>query len=383
MVVVPAGSFTMGSPPSEEGRSDSEGPQHRVTIARPFAVGKFEVTFAEWDACVAAGGCSHRPGDQGWGRGNRPVIDVSWNDITQQYLPWLSRKTGKTYRLLSEAEWEYAARAGTTTAFSTGRTITPEQANFDGNYTYGGSAKGVYRSKTVEVGSFPPNAFGLFDMHGNLWEWCRTAERGPQRRALGRLGQNNRRLRSPGPARRLLVLPSEVPPLRGPRREHHRLPGLRRRVPCREDAYPLTLYLFTSMVRGAKPPGRVGIYLRRTMSDNSKRTGAAIEAHYQFLLWLAPTLEKFPRSQKFTLGDRIQNQALDILEALIEATYTRDRLQHLRRANLGIEKLRFLFRLAADLRVLDRRRYEFVARTLDETGRSVGAWAKAHNAATA
>ena len=119
------------------------------------------------------------------------------------------------------------------------------------------------------------------------------------------------------------------------------------------------------------------------MTDNAKRTGAAIEAHYQFLLWLGPTLEKFPKDKKFTLGDRIQNQALDILEALIEATYTRERVLHLRRANLGIEKLRFLFRLAADLKVLDRRRYEFVARTLDETGRSIGAWAKAHNAATA
>ena len=112
------------------------------------------------------------------------------------------------------------------------------------------------------------------------------------------------------------------------------------------------------------------------MADNAKRTGAAIEAHYQFLLWLGPLLEKFPKDKKFTIGDRIQNIALDILEELIEATYTRDRLQHLRRANLGIEKLRFLMRLAADLKVIDGRRYEFAARTLDEIGRSVGAWAK-------
>ena len=143
MVVVPAGEFMMGSPAGEEGRSDDEGPQRKVTIAKPFAVGKFEVTFAEWDACVAAGGCKHKPDDQGWGRGKRPVINVSWDDITKEYLPWLSRKTGKTYRLLTEAEWEYAARAGTTTPFSTGQTITPEQANFNGNYTYGGSAKGA------------------------------------------------------------------------------------------------------------------------------------------------------------------------------------------------------------------------------------------------
>ena len=119
------------------------------------------------------------------------------------------------------------------------------------------------------------------------------------------------------------------------------------------------------------------------MTDNSKRTGAALEAHYQFLLWLGNALEKFPKDKKFTLGDRIQNPALDVLEALIEATYTKERILHLRRANLGIEKLRFLLRLATDLKVLDRRKYEFAARTLDETGRSVGAWAKAHNAATA
>ena len=119
------------------------------------------------------------------------------------------------------------------------------------------------------------------------------------------------------------------------------------------------------------------------MSDNAKRTGAALEAHYQFLLWLGPTLEKFPKSHKFTLGDRIQITALDVLEALNEATYTKERTQHLRRANLGIEKLRFLMRLAADLKVLDKDRYAFAARTLDDTGRSVGAWVKAHNAETA
>jgi 23S rRNA-intervening sequence protein len=116
------------------------------------------------------------------------------------------------------------------------------------------------------------------------------------------------------------------------------------------------------------------------MTDNSKRTGAAIEAHYQFLAWLVPTIEKFPKSHRFTIGDRIETIAIDVLEALIEATYTRERTQHLRRANLGIEKLRFLLRLAADLRVLDRRRYEYAARTLDETGRLIGGWMKAHSA---
>ena len=170
MVVVPAGSFMMGSPENEDEHSPDEGPQRKVTIARPFAVGKFEVTFAEWDACVSDGGCKYKP-ETRWGRGRQPVSRVSWDHVTKEYLPWLSLKTGKSYRLLTEAEWEYAARAATTTPFSTGPTITTGQANFNGNHTYGSGAKGVYRDKTVEVGSFRPNAFGLYDMHGNVWEW--------------------------------------------------------------------------------------------------------------------------------------------------------------------------------------------------------------------
>ncbi len=170
MVVVPAGRFTMGSPESEAGRGIDEGPQREVTIAKPFAVGKFEVTFEEWDACVSAGGCYHEPVDAGWGRGKRPVINVSWDDA-KRYVSWLTNKTERPYRLLTEAEWEYAARAGTTTPFNTGKTITTEQANFNGTYTYGGSAQGQFRQQTVDAGSFKPNSFGLHDMHGNVWEW--------------------------------------------------------------------------------------------------------------------------------------------------------------------------------------------------------------------
>ena len=115
MIVIPAGEFLMGSPDSERGRGKDEGPQHPVTIAQPFAAGKYEVTFSEWDACVADRGCTYNPGDEGWGRGRHPVINVSWNDV-QQYTAWLSKKTGKEYRLLSEAEWEYAARGVTKTS---------------------------------------------------------------------------------------------------------------------------------------------------------------------------------------------------------------------------------------------------------------------------
>ena len=161
MVVVPAGSFTMGSPKSEEGRRDREGPQHEVTIAEAFAIGKYEVTFDEWEACVKAGGCDgDQPDDLGWGRGRRPVVNVSWNDV-QTYVAWLSEVTGRPYRLPSEAEWEYAARAGTTTRYSWGDEATPEHANY-----------GRKPAETAEVGSYPSNPWGLHEVHGNVWEWA-------------------------------------------------------------------------------------------------------------------------------------------------------------------------------------------------------------------
>ena len=172
MVVVPGGSFMMGTSPSEEGRDGDEGPVHRVTISEPFAVGVYAVTFDEWDACVRdGGGCGgYWPNDEGWGRGRRPVINVSWEDA-KAYVSWLSVETGEAYRLLSEAEWEYVARAGTTTPFHTGRTISTDQANYDGDYTYGSGHEGRYRKKTIPVASFAANGFGLHDVHGNVWEW--------------------------------------------------------------------------------------------------------------------------------------------------------------------------------------------------------------------
>jgi formylglycine-generating enzyme required for sulfatase activity len=170
MVVVAGGAVMMGSPSHEEGRASNEGPQHEVKIEKQFAAGKFETTFEEWNACMLAGACKHAPNDHGWGKGRRPVVDVSWEDA-KEYVTWLSKKTGMEYRLLREAEWEYAARAGTTSTFSTGQAITGNDANFDAGYSFAGSGKGQYRKSTVEVGSFRPNAFGLHDMHGNVWEW--------------------------------------------------------------------------------------------------------------------------------------------------------------------------------------------------------------------
>ena len=152
MVEVPSGSFTMGS-------------HHRVQIGYPLAVGVYEVTFSEWDACVNLGGCGgYIPDDRDWGRGNRPVMNVSWDDA-KSYVRWLSQKTGHRYGLLSESEWEYVARAGTMTAYSWGNEIGRNRANC---YGCGSIWDG---EKTAQVGSFMANAWGTHDMHGNVWEW--------------------------------------------------------------------------------------------------------------------------------------------------------------------------------------------------------------------
>ena len=163
MVSIPGGSFLMGSPENEDKRDGSESPQHRVNVP-PFFLGKYPVTQKQYQEVMV-----NNPSD--FKGANRPVDRVSWNDATD-FCWLLSQRTKKFYRLPSEAEWEYACRAGTTTPFYFGETITTDLVNYNGKYAYGSVAEGVYRRQTTDVGSFPPNAFGLYDMHGNVWEWC-------------------------------------------------------------------------------------------------------------------------------------------------------------------------------------------------------------------
>ena len=167
MVAIPGGAFWMGSPNGEG--ADDERPRHQVTVA-PFWMSKFVVTQAQYEA-VMGKNPSHFKGNIFSPGANRPVEMVSWNDAVE-FCQKLLAKTKRQFRLPSEAEWEYACRAGTTTPFYFGDTISTAQANYDGNQIYGSGEKGEYRQKTTDVGSFPPNAFGLYDMHGNVWEWC-------------------------------------------------------------------------------------------------------------------------------------------------------------------------------------------------------------------
>jgi len=163
MVEIPAGTFYMGSPENEEGRLNHEIPQHLVTVPG-FFIGKYPLTQAQYQAIIGKNPARFKGA-------NRPVEKVSWNDAAR-FCQKLSQKTGKNYKLPSEAQWEYACRAGTTTPFYFGESITPDLVNCNGNSPYAAAPKGQYRKQTTDVGAFPPNAFGLYDMHGNVWELC-------------------------------------------------------------------------------------------------------------------------------------------------------------------------------------------------------------------
>ena len=254
MVVVPSGSFMMGS-------------RHRVRIGYRFAVGVYEVTFAQWDACVSAGGCGgHRPNDNGWGRGNRPVMNVSWDDA-QFYVRWLSQRTGETYRLLSESEWEYVARAGTTTSYNWGNEIGHNRANCDG------CGSRWDDEKTAPVGSFSANAWGVYDVHGNVSEWVGDCWNGsytgaPADGSAWERGDCAKRVLRGGSWISSPVYLRSANRVRNPTGYRSRL----QRFPCCPDAYPLNLYLFTPYggSRGAAPPWR---FFRDRPVDYVSRSG--------------------------------------------------------------------------------------------------------------
>jgi formylglycine-generating enzyme required for sulfatase activity len=172
MILIPGGTFLMGSPEDEPERHDREGPHHPVTVPT-FLLGRYPVTQMQWFVVAQLPQINQnlKPTPSTFKGNNRPVESVSWWQAVE-FCDRLSVYSGREYRLPSEAEWEYACRAGTTTPFHVGETITTDLANYHGNSTYGRGSRGEYRQQTTDVGSFPPNPFGLCDMHGNVWEWC-------------------------------------------------------------------------------------------------------------------------------------------------------------------------------------------------------------------
>ena len=162
MAIIPAGKFRMGD--LQNGGDEDELPVRSVGIAKSFSVSKYEITFAQWTSCVKDAGCRYMPSDNDWGTGRQPVINVSWNDA-QQYIKWISAKTGKTYRLLSEAEWEYIARAGSSTKYFWGNDVGSSRANCSN------CGSEWDEEQPAPVGSFAANKFGVYDMHGNVYEW--------------------------------------------------------------------------------------------------------------------------------------------------------------------------------------------------------------------
>ena len=315
LVVVPAGRFRMGCVSGRD-CEDNEHPVHEVELTS-FALGVYEVTFEDYDRFVQATG-HRRPGDGGWGRGGRPVIDVSWEDA-EAYVAWLSRETGESYRLPSESEWEYAARAGTTTRYSWGQDIGRNRANCRSC----GSRWDADR--TAPAGSFAANGWGLHDMHGNVYEWVADCwhenyARAPRDGTAWTSGGNcGRRVLRGGSWNSH----SGAPAFGESQPQRCRRAPRRQRLSCVEDARltlaSLRLYLLGGA--GGRSPPAIGLSaLPGGTGHGARRVGPAVESMYRFMLWLVPAVEKFPRRQKFLLGDRLQATALDVLERLVEAT---------------------------------------------------------------
>ena len=346
------------------GRAHSRrGAAARGEVRAAVALGQYPVTFEEYDHfCNETG--REQPPDQGWGRGRRPVINVSWEDATA-YCAWLSERTGQALSAAQRGRVGVRLPGRDDDAVLDRRDDRHRPGEYDGNYVYGSGGKGVYREQTTPVDSFAANPGACTTCTATSGSGARTVGTKVTRRADDGSAWLQGDCSCACGARRLLGRPSEVlrsayrgwvvpdDPVRRPR-----LSGL-------QDAYPLIPYIFTTGVWGEAPvvfSGRLGIDQTRR-SSNTRRTQTALEAMYRFMLWLVPTVEKFPRSQKPLLGDRNQLTALDVLERLIEATYTKGRQTALGQANLGIEKLRFLFRLATEMHYLDPRRCEHAARS--------------------
>ena len=288
--MVPAGSFRMGCV-SGQNCGDYEYPVHKVTIGAPFAVGVYEVTFAEWDTCVRAGGCGrYQPEDGGWGRGKRPVINVNWKHA-QSYVAWLSRESGARYRLLSEAEWEYVARAGSgTRKYSWGNEVGRNRANCNG---CGSRWDG---KQTAPVGSFGANGFGLHDVHGNVWEWVEDCWHGnyegaPAGGTAWMRGDCSTRVVRGGSWD---DAPGD-PPVRGPRRVLRRGPARRRRLPCCPEYNPLNPYLLTFRgFQGGQSPPWFGIAAAGRRGEGRNH----VEESKGNCILEDPTRSSFPQKQE-------------------------------------------------------------------------------------
>ena len=295
MVEVPAGHFMMGSPESDEQARDSEKPQHPVRFQHQLLVGRYPVTFEEYDHfCQSTG--RQRPEDSGWDRGRRPVINVSWEDAGA-YTRWLGSASGQPYRLLSEAEWEYACRAGTTTRYWWGDEIAPEYANF-----------GMNISRTSEVGAYPANPWGLCDMHGNVWEWVEDRwhddyQGAPDDGLAWTQGKDSRRVLRGGS----WLNDPEIPPFRQPRLATTPSTGTTSSASGLPGRLPLEI--FTALPLGVWGEAPAGFFTRTACPRQNKATqcatspGAGCDA---------PALRvahvdgrEVLRGQKFLLGDQI------------------------------------------------------------------------------
>ena len=392
MVSIPGGTFRMGDL-SGDGYKPQR-PAHSVTVAA-FKIGKYEVTFAQWDACVADGGCSrYRPSDSGWGRGNRPVMKVSWDDI-QGFIAWLNDKTGGNFRLPTEAEWEYAARAGSTTKFHFGNSESQlcrygnhADTSTDFDWRNKSCSDGVGK-RTAAVGRYQPNSYGLYDMYGNVYEWVQDCwnknyrESADRRQCLDKWGLQPARVSG-----RLLGRSSAAPAFRHAWREPPHVPLLRQWLPISPGSVGQRHYTRQSvqvflpgfpfsLFSPAQSDGPHFLFFRRLhMHPTDTTLPQVIDDCHELLKWLIPLLDQFPRTRRFTLGERLESGLLAVLEECVDAAYSKHKRTQLSTANRRLSSVRHLWRLAYELRVIPRNRYFHGSQRLTDIGTQLGAWQK-------